>query len=57
MLNKEEEAVWEAPLGFDRRDYFIKIPESKCPEENFMIPNVDDFLTPSVPSDQENISG
>lgn len=55
-LNEEEEKLWNAPLGFDIRDYFIRIPDSICPDENFNIPDVNDVFTPSVPANEAFIS-
>lgn len=35
-------------MGF--KDYFTIVPQSTCPEENFNIPNVNEFLNPTAPT-------
>jgi hypothetical protein len=42
--------LWEMEKSHDWRTNFISIPASKCPEENLNIPDVENFLNPSVPS-------
>lgn len=34
----------QGQMGF--KDYFTIVPQSACPEENFNIPNVNEFLNP-----------
>lgn len=33
------------------KDYFTVVPQSACPEKNFNIPNVNEFLNPTAPAD------
>lgn len=50
-LDKKYSDIWDNPGKLDWRTRFIKVPASKCPDENFNIPDVEDFLNPkSVPS-------
>jgi hypothetical protein len=44
--DKELEQIWKKGMPNDLRVRFIKIPPSKCPEENLNIPNVPDLLLP-----------
>lgn len=49
--DKKYDAIWDNPGKLDWRTRFIKVPASKCPDENFNIPDVEDFLNPkSIPS-------
>lgn len=49
--DKKYEEIWNNPGKLDWRTRFIKVPPSKCPDENFNIPDVEDFLNPkSVPA-------
>ena len=50
-LNDEYTKVYDYPQRtFDLRDYFTSVPQSKCPPENFNIPDVQDLFNPkSVP--------
>lgn len=41
--------TWNSPKPFDLRDRFTKVPQTICPDENFNIPDVPDFLHPSPP--------
>lgn len=45
-LDKKYDAIWDNPGKLDWRTRFIKVPASKCPDENFNIPDVEDFLNP-----------
>jgi len=45
---KKYDEIFDAPRKLDWRTRFIKVPASKCPDENFDIPNVDDFLYPNT---------
>lgn len=48
---KKYSDIWDNPGKLDWRTRFIKVPASKCPDENFNIPDVEDFLNPkSVPA-------
>ncbi len=38
----------QGQMGF--KDYFTIVPQSTCPEENFNIPNVNEFLNPQAPA-------
>lgn len=52
IRNEAEErynALWDKPGRLDWRTRFIKVPESKCPDENFDFPDVEE-LTPSTNS-------
>lgn len=46
---KKYDEIFDAPRKLDWRTRFIKVPASKCPDKNFDIPNVDDFLNPDTP--------
>lgn len=46
VAEKKYDETFDAPRKLDWRTRFIKVPASKCPDENFDIPNVDDFLFP-----------
>lgn len=46
---KKYEAIWDNPGKLDWRTRFIRVPESKCPDENFNFPDVEEFLNPSAP--------
>lgn len=49
--DKKYDEIWNNPGKLDWRTRFIKVPTSKCPDENFNIPDVDEFLNPeSVPA-------
>lgn len=49
--DKKYNDIWDNPGKLDWRTRFIKVPASKCPDENFNIPDVEDFLNPkSIPS-------
>lgn len=52
-------SAWERNKGkTDWRFEFVKIPDSKCPAENFDIPNIDSPFTPKLPSNTNtNSSG
>lgn len=46
IRNEVEEkynALWDNPGRLDWRTRFIKVPESKCPDENFDFPDVEEF--------------
>lgn len=45
-LDKKYSEIWDNPGKLDWRTRFIKVPASKCPDENFNIPDVEDFLNP-----------
>jgi hypothetical protein len=47
---KKYDRLWESEKPFDWRTRFIKVPESKCPPENFDIPDVQDIFSPPQPS-------
>lgn len=52
--DKKYDEIWDNPGKLDWRTKFIKVPPSKCPDENFNIPNVDDILTPdSAPANPD----
>lgn len=46
---EEYNKIWNLPRTFDIRNYFTKVPPSKCPDKNFDIPDVQDFFNPSKP--------
>lgn len=46
---KKYDELFDTPRRLDWRSRFTTIPASKCPEENFDIPDVDDFLNPETP--------
>lgn len=45
---KKYDEFLDAPRKLDWRSRFTKVPASKCPDENFDIPDVDDFLYPDT---------
>lgn len=46
-LNDEYSKMYDHPQRtFDLRDYFTSVPQTKCPEENFNIPDVPNLLVP-----------
>lgn len=47
--DKKFDLLWKTKPKFDPRVRFVKVPPTKCPKENFDIPNVMDFLTPPKP--------
>lgn len=51
--DKKYDALWDNPGKLDWRTKFIKVPESKCPEENFIFPDVNEFLNPSKPANPD----
>lgn len=44
----------QGQMGF--KDYFTIVPQSTCPEENFNIPNVPNFLNPPAPTDLDRFN-
>lgn len=46
---KKYDEVWDNPGELDWRTRFIKVPESKCPDENFDFPDDDIFNPPANP--------
>jgi hypothetical protein len=53
VRNEAEEkynALWDSPVRLDWRTRFVKVPESKCPDENFDFPDVEDLFTPGTNS-------
>lgn len=46
---KKYDGLFDAPRKLDWRARFTSIPASKCPDEYFDIPDVDDFLNPNMP--------
>ena len=49
--DKKYNEIWDNPGKLDWRTRFIKVPASKCPDENFNFPDVEDFFNPrSVPA-------
>ncbi len=46
--NKKYDEMWDNPRKLDWRTRFIKVPQTKCPDENLDIPNVEDFLNPNT---------
>lgn len=50
---KKYNKMWDNPGKLDWRTRFIRVPESKCPDENFDFPDVDEFLNPSTPLNPE----
>jgi len=46
---KKYDELFNNPRKLDWRARFTNIPASKCPDENFDIPDVDDFLNPDMP--------
>lgn len=45
---KKYEEIWDNPGKLDWRTRFIKVPTSKCPDDNFNFPDVEEFLNPSI---------
>lgn len=41
--------LWDNPRTLDWRTWFIHVPASKCPEENFDFPDVEDFNPSTSP--------
>lgn len=53
--DKKYDEIWNNPGKLDWRTRFIKVPQTRCPDENFNFPNVEDFLNPSnEPGDIDN---
>lgn len=50
---KKYDALWDNPGQLDWRTRFIRVPESKCPAENFNFPDVEEFLNPSAPTNPD----
>ncbi len=46
--DKKYDEKWNNPGKLDWRTRFIKVPASKCPDENFNIPDVPDLLNPKT---------
>lgn len=46
--DKKYDEIWNNPGKLDWRTRFIKVPTSKCPDGNFNIPDVQDFLNPKT---------
>lgn len=57
-LNDEYSKVYDHPQRtFDLRDYFTSVPQTKCPPENFNIPDVPNLLAPpTVPLNVEGFN-
>jgi hypothetical protein len=52
--DKKYDEIWDNPGKLDWRTQFIKVPVSKCPDENFNFPNVDEILNPYMkPADSD----
>ncbi len=50
--------AWERNKGrSDWQNNFIKVPQSKCPAENFNIPDVPNPFIPKIPSGNDHIAG
>lgn len=47
-VEKKYQKLWENPGKLDWRTRFISMSASKCPNENFDIPDVDEFLDPDT---------
>jgi len=45
--DKKSDLLWNTKPKFDLRVRFVKVPPTKCPKENFNIPDVVDFFSPS----------
>jgi hypothetical protein len=45
---KKYDELWDNPGELDWRTRFIKVPDTKCPDENFNFPDVEEFLNPSI---------
>ncbi len=41
---------------FDLREYFTSVPQSKCPPENFNIPDVQDSINPKLPANPDGFN-
>ena len=50
---KKYDEIWNNPGKLDWRTRFIRVSESKCPDENFNFPDVDEFLNPSTPANPD----
>lgn len=50
---KKYDEIWDNPGKLDWRTRFVKVPESKCPDENFNFPDVEEFLNPSTPANPD----
>lgn len=46
--DRKYDEIWDNPGKLDWRTRFIKVPPSKCPDKNFDIPDVDNFLNPET---------
>ncbi len=57
-LNDEYNKVYDHPQRtFDLRDYFTSVPQTKCPEENFNIPDVPNLLAPpTIPANPYEVN-
>jgi len=44
----EYNKIWDAPKMLDFRTQFINVPKSKCPANNFNIPDIYDFFHPNA---------
>ena len=57
-LNDKYTKVYDHPKRtFDLRDYFTSVPQTKCPEENFNIPDVPSLLAPpTVPLNPDSFN-
>lgn len=47
---KKYDAIWDNPGKLDWRTRFIRIPQTKCPEENLDIPDVEELISPPTNS-------
>lgn len=45
--DKKYDEIWDHPGKLDWRTRFIRVPQTKCPNENFNFPDVEEFLNPS----------
>lgn len=45
--DKKYDEIWDHPGKLDWRTRFIRVPQTKCPDENFNFPDVEEFLNPS----------
>lgn len=57
-LNDEYSKVYDHPQRtFDLRDYFTSVPQTKCPPENFDIPDVPNLLAPpTIPANPYEVN-
>lgn len=57
-LNDEYSKVYDHPQRtFDLRDYFTSVPQTKCPPENFNIPDVPNLLAPpTIPANPYEVN-